>query len=88
VFSTPQGNLCLDLPAQFPDVTADFGGGRAAVADTAPGLKHDADMLYRLSEFGWDWRAGCLETGPVRFGRGRLDSLRQKGLAAYLIIIL
>jgi hypothetical protein len=23
--------------------------------------------------------------GPVRFGRGRLDSLRQKGLAAYLI---
>ena len=23
--------------------------------------------------------------GPVRFGRGRLDSLRKKGLAAYLI---
>ena len=23
--------------------------------------------------------------GPIRFGRGRLDSLRQKGLAAYLI---
>jgi hypothetical protein len=25
-----------------------------------------------------------LLTKPVRFGRGRLDSLRQKGLAAYL----
>ena len=23
--------------------------------------------------------------GPARFGRGRLDSLHQKGLAAYLI---
>jgi hypothetical protein len=47
--------------------------------------KHYADMLYRLSAIGWDWRAGCLERGPGRFGRGRLDSLRQKGLAAYLI---
>jgi len=46
---------------------------------------HYADMLYSLSVFGWDWRAGCLERGPGRFGRGRLDSLRQKGLAAYLI---
>ena len=51
-------------------------------------LKHDADMLYRLSALGWDWRAGCLERGPGRFGRGRLDSLRQKGLAAYLITAL
>jgi hypothetical protein len=25
--------------------------------------------------------------GPGRFGRGRLDSLRPKGLAAYLIIV-
>ena len=38
-----------------------------------------------LSALGWDWRAGCLERGPGRFGRGRLDSLRKKGLAAYLI---
>lgn len=52
------------------------------------GWKHYADMLYRLSAFGWDWRAGCLERGPVRFGRGRLDSLRKKGLAAYLITAL
>ena len=37
------------------------------------------------TSIAWDRRAGCLETGPVRFGRGRLDSLRQKGLAAYLI---
>ena len=29
-------------------------------------LKHYADMLYRLSAFGWDWRAGCLERGPGR----------------------
>jgi hypothetical protein len=36
----------------------------------------------------WDWRAGCLETGPVRFGRGRLDSLRKEGLPAYLITTL
>src|SRR6516162_1074151 len=41
--------------------------------------------LHRTSCIAWDRRAGCLETGPVRFGRGRLDSLRQKGLAAYLI---
>ena len=47
--------------------------------------KHHADTLCRLSALGWDWRAGCLETGPVRFGRGRLDSLCKKGLAAYLI---
>ena len=31
------------------------------------------------------WRAGCTESVPVRFGRGRLDSLAIKGLAAYLI---
>jgi hypothetical protein len=47
--------------------------------------KHYADTLCRLSALGWDWRAGCLETWPGRFGRGRLDSLRPKGLAAYLI---
>ena len=51
-------------------------------------LKHYADTLYRLYALGWDWRAGCLERGPVRFGRGRLDSLRQKGLAAYLMCAL
>ena len=27
-----------------------------------------------------------METVPVRFGRGRLDSLATKGLAAYLIV--
>ena len=48
-------------------------------------LNRYADTLCRLSALGWDWRAGCLETGPVRFGRGRLDSLCKKGLAAYLI---
>ena len=48
-------------------------------------LKHYADTLYRLSALGWNWRAGCLERGPGRFGRGRLDSLRKRGLAAYLI---
>ena len=69
------------------DRSQSFRRSEASVWTTrlCSGLKHYADMLYRLSAFGWDWRAGCLERGPGRFGRGRLDSLRKKGLAAYLM---
>jgi hypothetical protein len=51
-------------------------------------LKHYADTLCSTLALVWDRRAGCRETGPVRFGRGRLDSLCKKGLAAYLITTL
>jgi hypothetical protein len=70
-------------------------GGQVLALQSNRGVRMDNKALLgnealcrhalSLSALGWDWRAGCLERRPGRFGRGWLDSLHQKRLAAYLI---
>ena len=46
------------------------------------------EALRRLVRRGLGLESRMPLTWPVRFGRGRLDSLARKGLAAYLMCVL